>query len=99
MSDRLRYVLDDPTGSVVCLNDVVMAFANTSEKLRHIEYKNTAHSLREAKKAFRIAENLMIAFKMRLKDEITEEVATALAKVDKRVDPNNKEQREEFFGE
>ena len=96
MSERLRYILNDPTNEKVCLDDVVMVLANTAEKLRHVEYKNSAHSLREAKKAFRIAKNLMTEFEVRLKGEITEEVVKAYSKIDKRDDPNNEESRKFF---
>ena len=99
MSERLRYILNDPSRNKVCLDDIVKVLANTSEKLRHLEYKNSAHSLREAKKAFRVAKNLIVDFEVRLKGEITEEIVKAISKVDKRVDPNNEEQIKAFFGE
>ena len=86
---RIRYVLNDPRNEVVCLDDVIKAFVRSADKLKNLEYKNSAHALREGKKAFREAEKVMNEFKARLKDEITQDVAKEKAKVDKRVDPKN----------
>jgi hypothetical protein len=96
---RIRYLLDDPYNEKVCLNDVIMAFASTSEMLSKLEYKNTAHALREAKKAVKKAKLKMIEFELRLRNEVTEEVTKELSKIDKRVDPKNPENNKQFFGE
>jgi len=95
---RLRYVLDDPREEAVCLNDVIKAFVSTAEKLRFLEYKNSAHSLREGKKALRAAKKILVQFEERLKNEITEDVTKELSKIDKRIDPNNPRKNNEFLG-
>ena len=95
---RIRYVLDDPRGESVCLNDVIKAFVRASDKLRFLEYKNSAHSLREGKKALRTAKKVLIEFELRLKDEITEDVTKALSRIDKRIDPNNPKKNTQFLG-
>lgn len=97
MSDlRIRYVLDDPRGEKVCLNDVIKQFARTSEKMRFLEYKNSAHALREAKKVLREAKRIFAMFEERIKNEITEDIAKELSKEDNRVDPNNPNDQEWF---
>jgi hypothetical protein len=97
MSDRLRYVLSDPHGEVVCLDDVIKAFVRSADKLKNLEYKNSAHALKEGKKALKKALLVSESFHARLKNEITQEVVAAKAKVDKRVDPNNP--NPEWFGD
>lgn len=100
MSDlRLRYLLDDPRGESICLHDVIKAYAASSEKLSKLEYKNTAHALREAKKAVRAAREVANEFYARLKDEVTEDVTLHLSKVDKRIDKKNPEKNKEFLGD
>ncbi len=94
---RIRYVLNDPRGEVVCLNDVVMAFANTSEKFRHLEYKDSVHSFREARKAFNLAKKKMKEFEERMQNEIKEDIMKAVSKVDKRVDPKKPESFNSFL--
>jgi len=84
---RLRYVLNDPREEVVCLNDVVMAFANASEKFRHLEYKNSAHAFREARKAFNVGKKVMKEFEVRMQNEIKEEIIKAKSKT-KELNPN-----------
>ncbi len=96
---KLRNVLNDPRGEEVCLDTVIKAFAAISDQLRHLEYKNSAHSLREAKKAFRAAKKILVDFEERLKVEITEDIVKALSKVDKRVNPKDAESIREYFGE
>jgi hypothetical protein len=97
MSERIRYVLDDPRGESVCLNDVVKAYIRASEKIRHLEYKNSAHSLREAKRVMREAKKVAAEFEVRLKNEITTDVMTELSKIDKRVDLKNLKNSKKFF--
>lgn len=98
MSDRIRYVLDDPRGEVICLNDVIKALAKTSHQLKNLEFKNTAHALRESKRALKEAKAKFIEFELRLKNEITQEVAKDLSRIDKRIDPSNMENNTEFLG-
>ena len=97
MSDslKIRNVLDDPRGEDLCLNDVIMALASSSEQFRHLEYKNSAHSYREASKAWNAAKKKFKDFEVRLRGEIKESIVKEISRIDKRVDP--KGNNDEFF--
>jgi len=82
---RLRYLLSDPTESVVCLNDLVTELLKCSDYMRELEYKNTNHALKNAKKAMREFKLKFIELELRLKNEVTEEVMLELSKRDKNV--------------
>jgi len=77
---RLRYLLDDPRKEIVCLSDVVSSLVACTDPLSKLEYKNTKHSLVESKKALKQAKRKLIDFELRLKNEVTEEVAEEKAK-------------------
>lgn len=100
MSDgRLRYVLSDPRKEKVCLEDVITAFVSCSDKMSKLEYKNSAHALRESKRVYKEARKVLVEFHERLYNEITEEVIEAKSKIDKRVDPKDPDTRKKYFGD
>lgn len=94
---KLRNVLNDPMDDDLCLDKVVMAFAGISEKFRHIEYKNSIHSYREASKALNKAKRVLKEFETRFRNEIKESIINELSRVDKRIDSKNIENNDQYF--
>jgi hypothetical protein len=94
---KLRNVLNDVRKEEVCLDDVVMAFASSSEKFRMLEYKNSIHSFREASKALNRAKKTLKDFEERFRGEIKESIVKELSRTEKRLDSKNIENNDKFF--
>jgi len=96
---KIRNILNDTRKEEVCLDDVVMAFANSSSKLKQLEYNNSFHSYREASKAFNEAKRVMVDFEARLRGEVKESIVLAVSKVDPRVKYSHPNSFEPFLGD
>lgn len=93
---RIRTLLTDPSKEEVCLSDVIEALMLCSDDLRDLEFKNTAHALRNAKESIRKARAIWIQFETRIKTKVTEEVAHAVSTRDKSVVIGNPEKLAPF---
>lgn len=75
MTNKVRNLLEDPTKDKICLNDLIMELAAMSGDVATLEYSvSNKKALNRLKKALIEFEKNVIAYKRRIKDEVTPEI-------------------------
>lgn len=77
--NKERNLLEDPEKHDVCLNDLIMDLAAMTQDAATLEYSaSNMKALRKHKKDVRDFEKTFLAYKKRLKDEVTPEIVAFL---------------------